>query len=140
MINHYIILSDAWAISCRIALHYTFDGKIDVTQFRADVKPKITSPRKPERAVDPLSDSFKRVITASGGRLSKVTDAMASGGRMAPSGTALSVGNTIEHQRFGIGTVLNIEGSGENTKATVEFRNAGTKQLLLKFARYKIIG
>ena len=110
------------------------------SQFRADVKPKITSPRKPERAVDPLSDSFKRVITASGGRLSKVTDAMTSGGRMAPSGTALSVGNTIEHQRFGIGTVLNIEGSGENTKATVEFRNAGTKQLLLKFARYKIIG
>ena len=38
MINHYIILSDAWAISCRIALHYTFDGKIDGTQFRADVK------------------------------------------------------------------------------------------------------
>ena len=110
------------------------------SQFRADVKPKITSPRKPERAVDPLSDSFKRVIAASGGRLSKVTDAMTSGGRMAPSGTALSVGNTIEHQRFGIGTVLNIEGSGENTKATVEFRNAGTKQLLLKFARYKIIG
>ncbi len=38
MINHYIILSDAWAMSCRIALHYTFDGKIDGTQFRADVK------------------------------------------------------------------------------------------------------
>ena len=51
----------------------------------------------------------------------------------------LKVGNTIEHQRFGIGKVINIEGSGENTKATVAFKNAGTKQLLLKFARYTII-
>ena len=47
---------------------------------------------------------------------------------------------TIEHQRFGIGTVIKIEGTGENTKATVEFTNTGTKQLLLKFAKFKIIG
>jgi DNA helicase-2/ATP-dependent DNA helicase PcrA len=39
-----------------------------------------------------------------------------------------------------VGTVVRIEGTGENTKATVEFRNAGTKQLLLKFAKFKIIG
>lgn len=45
----------------------------------------------------------------------------------------------IEHQRFGIGRVLKIEGTGENQKATVEFKNTGTKQLLLKFARYKVI-
>ena len=45
----------------------------------------------------------------------------------------------IEHQRFGIGEVLNVEGVGENQKATVKFRNAGTKQLLLKFARFKKI-
>ena len=51
----------------------------------------------------------------------------------------LKEGNVIEHQRFGIGKVIKIEGSGENTKATVEFRNAGTKQLLLKFAKYTII-
>ncbi len=52
----------------------------------------------------------------------------------------LKIGNVIEHQRFGIGKVLSVEGSGENAKATVEFRNAGTKQLLLKFAKYNIIG
>ena len=51
----------------------------------------------------------------------------------------VKVGNVIEHQRFGIGTVLNIEGHGDNTKATVKFNNSGTKQLLLKFARYKLI-
>ena len=49
-------------------------------------------------------------------------------------------GNIIEHQRFGVGTVIKVEGSGENTKATVAFKNAGTKQLLMKFARYTIIG
>ncbi len=52
----------------------------------------------------------------------------------------LKEGNIIEHQRFGIGKVLKVEGSGENAKATVSFKNAGTKQLLLKFAKYTIIG
>lgn len=52
---------------------------------------------------------------------------------------SLSEGCRIEHQRFGMGTVLKIEGSGENTKATVEFQNAGTKQLLLKFAKFTIL-
>ena len=52
---------------------------------------------------------------------------------------SLSEGCRIEHQRFGIGTVLKIEGTGENTKATVEFQNAGTKQLLLKFAKFTIL-
>jgi DNA helicase-2/ATP-dependent DNA helicase PcrA len=51
----------------------------------------------------------------------------------------LQEGNVIEHQRFGIGTVIKVEGSGENTKATVEFKNAGIKQLLLKFAKYTIV-
>ncbi len=46
----------------------------------------------------------------------------------------------IEHDRFGIGTIIRLEGVGENMKATVKFRNAGVKQLLLKFARFKVIG
>ena len=51
----------------------------------------------------------------------------------------LREGNVIEHQRFGVGRVIKVEGTGENQKATVEFKNTGTKQLLLKFARYKIV-
>lgn len=114
------------------------------SQFRADVKPEITAPRQAERETDPLSEEFKRRIFAGGGNLRKITEAMANDGRKPPVASSddslLSEGNTIEHQRFGIGTVLKVEGSGENAKATVEFRNAGTKQLLLKFARYKVIG
>ena len=52
----------------------------------------------------------------------------------------VEVGRLIEHERFGKGEVVRLEGSGDNCKATVRFENAGEKQLLLKFARFKIIG
>ena len=100
------------------------------TQFRADPKPRAVAPRQPEKPVDPFGPNFKRVYNAVAPR------PMASD----PSAGDLREGCRIEHQRFGIGRVLKIEGTGENTKATVEFRNAGTKQLLLKFAKFKIIG
>ena len=48
----------------------------------------------------------------------------------------LKAGDRVEHTRFGLGTVIKVEGTGDNCKATVEFVNAGMKQLLLKFARY----
>ena len=80
------------------------------TQFIADVKPRLV----PVRQETPAPQS-------------------------AIGNIGLREGNVIEHQRFGIGTVMKMEGSGENTKATVAFKNAGTKQLLLKFARYTII-
>ena len=99
------------------------------TQFKADPKPRAVAPRQPEKPVDPFGPNFKRVYNAVAPR------PMAS----APRAGELCEGCRIEHQRFGIGTVLKIEGTGENTKATVEFRNAGTKQLLLKFAKFKII-
>ncbi len=51
----------------------------------------------------------------------------------------LHLGSVIEHQRFGVGTVDKLEGEGENLKATVSFKNTGTKMLLLKFARFKIL-
>ena len=52
----------------------------------------------------------------------------------------LSPGQLIEHERFGIGEVLRVEGVGENTKAHIRFKNAGEKQLLLKFARFRVLG
>lgn len=100
------------------------------TQFKADPKPRMVAPRQPEKPVDPFGPNFKRVYNAVAPRK------MAS----EPSAGDLREGCTIEHQRFGVGRVLKIEGTGENTNATVEFRNAGTKQLLLKFAKFKVIG
>ena len=111
------------------------------SQFMADPKPKITSPRRLEAAVDPFSERFKQQLQRSGGNMRRIADAVSNGGRTLtnPSATGLKEGSIIEHQRFGRGTVLRIEGTGENTKATVEFVNTGTKQLLLKFAKFTII-
>ena len=112
------------------------------TQFRADPKPRLVAPRQQEPAVDPFSDGFKRLLqTSSGGRFKPVRQAAPT--TPTPSSAAanggLQEGSVIEHQRFGVGRVVKIEGSGENQKATVEFKNTGTKQLLLKFARYTVI-
>jgi len=51
----------------------------------------------------------------------------------------LQVGQHIEHERFGLGEVLRVEGEGDNAKATIRFKNAGEKQLLLRFARFKVV-
>ena len=112
------------------------------TQFRADPKPRQVPPRQPERPVDPFSDGFKRQLNiASGGRFKPVQRAVAPRPMATDASPGdLHEGSRIEHQRFGIGTVTKIEGTGENTKATVQFQHAGTKQLLLKFAKFKIIG
>ena len=80
------------------------------TQFMADPKPRLV----------PVRHEAPRPQSAAGD-------------------IGLKEGNVIEHQRFGIGTVVRLEGSGENAKATVDFKNAGTKQLLLKFAKYTIV-
>ncbi|MBR7086738.1 MAG: ATP-dependent DNA helicase, partial [Prevotella sp.] len=103
---------------------------------------------RPERPVDPFSDDFKRKLASASGKFRKL-DSVSRPNTLnqpsalksleTPSDSPLKPGKVIEHQRFGIGTVVMVEGSGENTKATVDFRNVGTKQLLLKFARYTII-
>lgn len=51
----------------------------------------------------------------------------------------IHAGARVEHQRFGLGTVVAVEGVGENEKATIEFQNAGTKTLLMKFARLTVL-
>ena len=108
------------------------------TQFRADPKPRQVAPRRPEPKVDPFSEGFKRQLNiASGGRFKPVASAPSA--PSSPSNSGLREGAVIEHQRFGVGTVVKLEGTGDNEKATVEFRNVGIKQLLLKFAKFTIV-
>lgn len=95
-------------------------------------------PQEPVRFVKPVPPrNLKKIVPVS-------RPAMASGGGGVPQGGAathgVSVGQMIEHERFGMGEVVRLEGTGDNCKATVRFENAGEKQLLLKFARFKIIG
>ena len=97
--------------------------------FMADPKPGFKSVRAVNAVHRIMGDTASSSSVASAG--SSASKASAAG--------SLSEGCRIEHQRFGIGKVLKIEGTGENTKATVEFQNAGTKQLLLKFAKFTIL-
>ena len=100
------------------------------SQFMADPKPGFKSVRAVNAVHRIMGDTASSSSVASAG--SSAFNASSAAG-------SLSEGCRIEHQRFGIGTVLKIEGTGENTKATVEFQNAGTKQLLLKFAKFTIL-
>lgn len=84
------------------------------------------------RIMDSSSSSLGSSSSSSGSTFGSSTSSAGSG--------RLVEGAKIEHQRFGVGTVLKLEGSGENAKATVQFVNSGTKQLLLKFAKFTIIG
>lgn len=88
-------------------------------------------------------EAARRIMGSSSSSLgsSSSSNGSAFGSSTSSAGSGRLVeGAKIEHQRFGVGTVLKLEGSGENAKATVQFVNSGTKQLLLKFAKFTIIG
>ena len=106
------------------------NAKPVASQFMADPKPGFKSVRAVNAAHRIMGDTASSSSVASAG---------SSASKASSAAGSLSEGCRIEHQRFGIGTVLKIEGTGENTKATVEFQNAGTKQLLLKFAKFTIL-
>ena len=106
------------------------NAKPVASQFMADPKPGFKS----VRAVNAVHRIMGDTTTSS-----SVASAASSASNASSVAGSLSEGCRIEHQRFGIGTVLKIEDSGENSKATVEFQNAGTKQLLLKFAKFTIL-
>ena len=95
------------------------------TPFRQQATPPPVRPTIPQ--------GMKRVVpTPASQRPASATQPLSSGG--------LQVGQVIEHERFGIGDVLRVEGTGDNMKATIRFRNVGEKQLLLRFARFKVVG
>lgn len=106
------------------------NAKPVASQFIADPKPGFKSVRAVNAVHRIMGDTASSSSVASAG---------SSASKASSAAGSLSEGCRIEHQRFGIGTVLKIEGTGENTKATVEFQNAGTKQLLLKFAKFTIL-
>ena len=106
------------------------NAKPVASQFMADPKPGFKSVRAVNAVHRIMGDTASSSSVASAG---------SSASKASSAAGSLSEGCRIEHQRFGIGKVLKIEGTGENTKATVEFQNAGTKQLLLKFAKFTIL-
>ena len=118
------------------------NSKPVASQFVADPKPSLSEGNfKSVRALNAAkrymeTHSSHPASRSTGSAASSVSSAASSAGS---SSCGLQEGMKIEHQRFGRGTVLKIEGTGENTKATVEFVHSGTKQLLLKFAKFTVV-
>lgn len=129
------------------------NSKPVASQFVADPKPSL--PEGNFKSVRALNAAKRYMETHSshpasrstGSAVSSVSSSVASALSVSSSAASsagssscgLQEGMKIEHQRFGRGTVLKIEGTGENTKATVEFVHSGTKQLLLKFAKFTVV-
>ena len=68
-----------------------------------------------------------------------VTQQTVTGNFQADDPSKIQTGMQVMHERFGIGKVINLEGDAPNIKATVFFQGSGQKQLLLKFAKLKIV-
>ena len=123
------------------------NSKPVASQFVADPKPSLSEGNfKSVRALNAAkrfmethsSHPASRGIGSSAASVSS-SSSSAAASSAGSSSCGLQEGMKIEHQRFGRGTVLKIEGTGENTKATVEFLHSGTKQLLLKYAKFTVV-
>ena len=79
------------------------------------------------------------VVAQPPSRFTRVSTSASHASSPSSSNYSLQAGQHIQHERFGEGVVLKVEGVGDNMKATVQFVNAGTKQLLLKFARFTVL-
>lgn len=95
------------------------------------------SSRLPQRSEMPLSGGN----SAPSHHLKRVSQVPVRGQATGSAASIISVqaGQLIEHERFGMGKVISVEGEGDNAKATIAFQNVGQKQLLLRFARFKVI-
>ena len=119
-------------------------------RFRREIEGGFTHSASPSRTTPFGSASSERkerpkaqIIAPSVPRNLKKVSTVSSGSQAMSSGpvsvAGLQAGQRIEHERFGLGEVMKVEGTGDNAKATIHFKNAGEKQLLLRFARFKVI-
>lgn len=119
------------------------NSKPVASQFVADPKPSLSEGNfKSVRALNAAKrymETHSSHPASRGTGSSAVSVSSSAASSAGSSSCGLQEGMKIEHQRFGRGTVLKIEGTGENTKATVEFVHSGTKQLLLKYAKFTVV-
>ncbi|WP_440427126.1 ATP-dependent helicase [Prevotella merdae] len=142
------INSDYMLVNGRLGSNRIDDGSnrysgsfVDERQTSSNVKSSSFGNRQMSGNSRPTSNSNRPMPTISYGSFRKVNTSTPKPSTSSKhSNPTLAIGTVIEHMRFGIGTVASVEGSGENEKAMVNFENAGTKTLLLKFAKYKIVG
>jgi DNA helicase-2/ATP-dependent DNA helicase PcrA len=122
-----------------------FIEEIDASFIELDFKPQQKKSDNPygdeDRSPWQQKEMFSKPKPASIPRTSSILPkAHVPSEGFSPSDTSgLQVGMEVEHERFGFGKVINIEGNKPDIKATIFFKDLGQKQLLLKFAKLKII-
>ncbi len=129
----YVVLPDN--LNMPSFLEETNDNNVDFNrQQRQQEPPKRKAAAQPRRST--ASPSARPQLS---NRLTKLKQAQGRPSFQADDPAKVKIGVTVEHQRFGRGKVIDMEGDGANKKAIVLFSNAGRKQLLLKFARLKVV-
>ncbi len=109
------------------------------------IEPVFTTPETGIGQKQPFNFSKKNTITHNNIRPGQETTHIVSTGRKTEvpfkpdNPRQIQSGMEVEHARFGRGKVLQIEGTFPEAKATVFFKDFGQKQLLLKFAKLKIV-
>ncbi|MBT8255722.1 MAG: ATP-dependent DNA helicase, partial [Bacteroidia bacterium] len=101
-------------------------GEVDKTKIRLRKPKSSTSPK------GPTENELRKLR-----RLKPVKSA--TNKNFDPSEANLKEGSQVEHLRFGVGTILKIEGVGADTKAEIDFENGGLKKLLLRFAKLNVL-
>ncbi|MBJ7882626.1 ATP-dependent helicase [Gelidibacter salicanalis] len=101
-------------------------GDIEPNQIRFKKPTKRRSEEKPAKFIPPAK--LKPIGKSTGSPDVNLFDGK------------LTVGNVVEHMRFGKGEVLKIEGVGTDTKAEINFEHGGVKKLLLRFAKLDVLG
>ncbi|CAL2101093.1 ATP-dependent DNA helicase PcrA [Tenacibaculum sp. 190130A14a] len=111
---------------------------IDADLF--DDAPKQVRFQKPiqKKRKEFLAKKDKSNLVPPKSRMKKVSEVSSSKANLFDG--EITVGNLVEHNRFGTGRVIGLEGKGPNKKAEIEFSTAGKKKLLLQFAKLKVIG
>jgi DNA helicase-2/ATP-dependent DNA helicase PcrA len=69
----------------------------------------------------------------------KIIEHTPSAGFVASDTSGLMAGHKVEHQKFGFGEVIKLEGSAHNPIATVKFENNGEKKIMLNYAKLRIV-
>jgi DNA helicase-2/ATP-dependent DNA helicase PcrA len=103
----------------------------DRIRYRKPVSRSKTSVRKQP------SETVKKSLVKPPSNFKKVSATNTSGNLF---DSKITVGNFVEHQRFGKGEVLKMEGTGGDVKAEIRFEKQGIKKLILKFSKLKVIG
>lgn len=120
--------------------YYDFSPSINQTTEFGNIKPnsRLNTVKQLKRKVEGTSSPthHKTAKPVKKGKLIQMNTNNNSVGN-SNDNKGLEVGMRVEHQKFGYGTIKEIEGSFPNTKATIEFDSAGVKKILLKFAKLR---